>query len=101
MRFGLKEKDIGKILRVFSSVPQVDEAILYGSRAKGNFRNGSDIDLVLKGKDLDLRLMNQISEKLDDLLLPYMLDVSVYTQISDPDLLEHIKRIGVVFYQKN
>jgi len=78
----------------------VEEAILYGSRAKENFRNGSDIDLVLKGKGLDLRVMNQLSEKLDDLLLPYMLDISVYRQISDPDLLEHIRRVGVIFYQK-
>lgn len=100
MRFGLKEKDIEKIHQVFSSVSQVEEAILYGSRAKGNFRNGSDIDIVLKGKELDLRLMNQLSVKLDDLLLPYMLDLSVYKQISDPDLLDHIRRVGVIFYQK-
>ncbi len=100
MKFGLKEHIIDKIQQVFSSVSQVEEAILYGSRAKGNFRNGSDIDLVLKGKGLDLRVMNQLSEQLDDLLLPYMLDISVYRQISDPDLLDHIRRVGVIFYQK-
>ena len=100
MKFGLKEHIIDKIQQVFSSVSQVEEAILYGSRAKGNFRNGSDIDLVLKGKGLDLRVMNQLSEQLDDLLLPYMLDLSVYKQISDPDLLDHIRRVGVIFYQK-
>ena len=100
MKFGLKEHIIDKIQQVFSSVSQVEEAILYGSRAKGNFRSGSDIDLVLKGKGLDLRMMNRLSEKLDDLLLPYMLDISVYKQISDPDLLDYIRRVGVIFYQK-
>jgi len=100
MKFGLTEHVIDKLLQVFSSVAQVEEAILYGSRAKGNFRNGSDIDLVLKGKNLDLQVMNKLSEQLDDLLLPYTLDVSVYKQITDPDLLDHIRRVGVLFYKK-
>lgn len=100
MKYGLKESVIEKIHQVFSSIAQVEEAILYGSRAKGNFRNGSDIDIVLKGKGLNLQVMNQIGSKLDDLLLPYMLDVSVYNQISDPDLLDHIRRVGIIFYQK-
>ena len=100
MKFGLKENVIEKIQQVFSSTAQLEEAILYGSRAKGNFKKGSDIDIVLKGNGLDLKVMNQISGKLDDLLLPYMFDVSVNKQISDPDLLDHIRRVGVIFYQK-
>ena len=100
MKFGLKENVIERISHVFSTAEQVEEAILYGSRAKGNFKNGSDIDIVLKGKGLTLQVMNQIGTGLDDLLLPYMFDVSVYSRISDPDLLDHIRRVGVIFYQK-
>ncbi len=100
MKFGLKENVIEQIHQVFSTAEQVEEAILYGSRAKGNFKNGSDIDIVLKGRGLTLQVMNQIGTRLDDLLLPYMFDVSVHSRISDPDLLDHIRRIGVIFYQK-
>lgn len=98
MKFGLKEKTIEQINRVFAKYPQIKKAILYGSRANSNFKNGSDIDLTLKGKGLNLSVVNKISIELDDLLLPYSFDISIFTKISNPDLVEHIKRVGVVFY---
>ncbi|WP_197904747.1 nucleotidyltransferase domain-containing protein [Desulfosarcina alkanivorans] len=52
---------------------------MYGSRAKGNFKPGSDIDLTLKVNRLNLHLLNKISLELDDLLLPYTVDLSIYT----------------------
>jgi predicted nucleotidyltransferase len=99
MRFGLKEEVIHRIQEVLSAFPQVEEAILYGSRAMGNFRPGSDIDLTLKGKGLDLSVMNEIAMRLDDLLLPYLFDLSVYKHIHDDDLLDHIARVGIIFYK--
>lgn len=101
MRFGLKEETIAKINSVFAQYPRIEKIVLYGSRAKGNFKNGSDIDLTVSGKELDLSLINKISSELDDLLLPYTIDVSLYDQISNPDLIEHIKRVGTVFYEKD
>jgi len=98
MKFGLKEATIIQINSVFSKYPQVEEAILYGSRAKGNFEKGSDIDLTLKGKGLDLALVNKISLEIDDLSLPYSFDISILDQINSPDLIDHIKRRGIVFY---
>ena len=100
MDFGLKDETIDKIKAVFDEFSQVDQAILYGSRAKGNFRNSSDIDLTLKGEGLNLEIVNSIGLKLDDLLLPYTFDLSIFKQISNPDLVEHIERVGKVFYQK-
>ena len=100
MEFGLKEETINKIIGVFSRFKEVEEAILYGSRAKGNFKPGSDIDLTLIGKELKLRILNNISLELDDLLLPYSFDLSIFHQILDPDVIEHIERVGVVFYKK-
>jgi len=79
----------------------VEEAILYGSRAKGNERPGSDIDLTLNGPNLNLQVINRISRELDDLLLPYTIDLSVFRQISNSDLLDHIERVGQVFYRKS
>jgi predicted nucleotidyltransferase len=100
MKFGLKTEDIEKINNVFKQYPKLSKAILYGSRAKGNFKKGSDIDLTFDGKDLNLAIINKISLALDDLLLPYTFDLSILEQIKDQELLNHIKRIGVIFYEK-
>jgi uncharacterized protein len=100
MRFGLKEGTIEKINSVFAQFPEVEKVILYGSRAKGNYRNGSDIDLTLIGEGLNLDVLNKIDMKIDDLLLPYSFDNSIYRQINNPDLVEHIERVGKVFYKK-
>ncbi len=100
MRYGLSEETIRRIIEVFSSYVEIEAAALYGSRAKGNFKPGSDIDMVLKGPELNLKLLNKISIDLDDLLLPYTFDLSLYHQINNPDLIEHIKRVKKVFYKK-
>ena len=100
MKFGLKQETVQKINSVFASVPEVNEAILYGSRAKGNYKPGSDIDLTLKGEGLKLDVMNKIGLQLDDLLLPYMFDISVFSHIKDVDLIDHINRVGIIFYKR-
>lgn len=100
MRFGLKEETIRAIQGVLAKHPQVETAILYGSRAKGNYRPGSDIDLTLKGEELTLDVIHRIGWEIDDLLLPYLFDISVYAQIDNPDLIGHIDQVGVTFYQK-
>ena len=101
LRFGLKETTIQKIGNALSHYPQVEKAILYGSRAKGNYKNGSDIDLTLRGgTDLTLNVLYRIMDELDDLLLPYTIDLSIYNHISDHDVIEHIQRVGVTFYSK-
>ncbi|MCC6300832.1 MAG: nucleotidyltransferase domain-containing protein [Anaerolineales bacterium] len=101
LRFGLKETTIQKICAVLNHYPQVEQAILYGSRAKGNYKNGSDIDLTLRGKDLTMSTLYQIMDELDELLLPYTIDLSIFDTIGDPDVIEHIQRVGVTFYDKS
>ena len=84
-----------------SKFPQVDRALLYGSRAKGNFRPGSDIDLTLVGSEaLNLRVLYRIMDEIDDLLLPNTFDLSILRLINDQEVREHIRRVGVVFYVK-
>jgi uncharacterized protein len=100
MPFGLTLTTITKIQNVFHAYPQIEQAILYGSRAKGNFKSGSDIDLSLTGDALELSIVNKLRNSLDDLLLPYTFDISVFSQIKDPELIEHIHRVGVVFYKR-
>jgi predicted nucleotidyltransferase len=96
---GLNGNIIQQICSVLSSFPQVDAAVLYGSRAKGNYKPGSDIDLTLKG-NFDLYILNSISLKLDDLYLPYMFDLSIHHHINDPDMIDHISRVGIELYRK-
>ena len=100
-RFGLKEATINKIIAVFEKYTQIDKILLYGSRAKGNYRNGSDIDLTLIGDQLNYSQLSGIESDIDDLFLPYSFDISIFKDIDNPDLVEHINRVGVVLYEKD
>jgi len=101
LRFGLKESNIQSINATLSHYPQVEQAILYGSRARGNYKNGSDIDLTLcGGADLTMNVLYRIMDELDDLLLPYSMDLSIFNDIEDAELLGHIRRVGVGFYER-
>ncbi len=100
LKFGLKATTIDKIISVLVQYPQVESAIVYGSRAKGNYRPGSDIDLTLTGFELTYNTLLRIETKIDDLLLPYLFDISLLRQISDPDVVDHIRRVGIPLYEK-
>lgn len=100
MKYGLKPDVIERINGIFATHPEVEQAILYGSRAKGTHRPGSDIDLCLKGERLTLSLLLKIGNELDDLLLPYKIDLSIFHTLDNQELVAHIKRVGVVFYNK-
>ncbi|MCK5784936.1 MAG: nucleotidyltransferase domain-containing protein [Candidatus Sabulitectum sp.] len=97
--YGLSESVISDISRVFQSFPELEEVILYGSRAMGSFRNGSDIDITLVGKGLNLHSLNLVSLGLDGLMLPYTFDISIFDHIDNEELLDHIGRKGVVLYR--
>lgn len=99
MEIGLSLSTIKKIQNIFAQYPQIKSAILYGSRAKGTYQNGSDIDLALQGNGIDLRLLSLLNEAIDDLLLPYKFDLSNFSDIKNKELLEHINRIGIEFYK--
>jgi predicted nucleotidyltransferase len=101
MPFGINENAFKQINKVFTTFPVVQKVLLYGSRAKGNYRAGSDIDLAIKGNDINLQLLNKIRLQLDDLMLPYSFDISNYQQIENPELISHIDRVGKVFFSIN
>ena len=100
MKHGLSEKTVREVIGVFEQFPEIEKAVLYGSRAKGNFKTGSDIDLTLYGEKLSSSLLADIADSLDDLLLPYTIDLSIFEQLNHAKLREHIERVGVVFYEK-
>jgi predicted nucleotidyltransferase len=100
MRFGLSEEAIREIQAVLALYPEVEKAILYGSRARGTFTPGSDIDLTLTGEKLTHNHLLGIMSDLDDLLLPWMIDLSLLAATDHPDLREHIERVGQTLYER-
>lgn len=100
MNFGLPEQTLFQFQSVFAKYPEVTEVLIYGSRAKGNFREGSDIDLTLKGDKLSAGILRQIEQDLDELNTPYLLDLSIHQQLTSESLKAHINRVGRTFYKK-
>ena len=98
MKYGLEDEELLKLQHDFAAFPEVDKVVLFGSRAKGNFRNGSDFDFCLEGNKLNLTIVNSISNHIDELGLPYLFDIAIKHQISNPDLIDHINRVGINFY---
>lgn len=102
MKYGLRDSTIEMINSVFEKHSQIDEVILYGSRAKGNFKIGSDIDLSIKtAKDTSMHFLRLIKNELEELPMLYSFDVSLYHHISNPALKEHIDRVGKVFFKNS
>lgn len=100
MLYGLKQRYLDQMKEVFNAHAAVEKVILYGSRAKGDYRKWSDIDLTFIGNGLTLSLLMKIETELDDLLMPYKIDASIYTSIENEDLVDHINRVGAIFYEK-
>jgi predicted nucleotidyltransferase len=99
--FGLKPEIINQIQAVFEEFPGIEKAIVYGSRAMGNYRYNSDIDITLKGKNLGLTELFRTENELDELLLPYKIDLSLLHQIDNPDLIKHIEENGKTLYERD
>ena len=99
-RHGLKERTVAQIQGVLTRFPEVEKAVLFGSRAKGVQKPGSDIDLALYGPGLDWRVLGRIEDALDDLLLPYDFSLLHHQERTDPEVAGHIARVGLQFYRR-
>lgn len=101
MSYGLQQRDINSIIKASEELPEIEEVVLFGSRAKGNFKKASDIDLAIKGIAVNDITVKRLSARLnEELPLPYFFDVVHYESITNPDLVDHIDRIGTVIYRK-
>jgi uncharacterized protein len=94
-KYGIPHELWGRIISTIQSSEKVTGIILFGSRAKGNYTNGSDIDLALKGKDLSTKDIITISSALDELDLPWQIDLVIFDKVTAASLTEHIKRCGI------
>ena len=98
--YGLEQEDIGIMNEIFSSTKGLEEVVLYGSRAKGNYKPFSDVDITLKGERLSEEDLTDVCYRLSESLLPYFCDVSLYHKLSSPSLIDHINRRGKTIYQR-
>ena len=96
---GLNQHERDLLTGVFRRHPEIDEVRIFGSRAKGNHKNNSDIDLALWGK-LNWQLLGRVAGELDELPLPYIFDLTIYDSIQNPQLKEHIERVGSTIYSR-
>ena len=92
--FGLSPRALSLLRGLFAAYPEVNRAIVYGSRAMGNYRNGSDIDITLDAPGMENARFLHLCSAADDLMLPWMMDLSLLSHINNPALLDHINRVG-------
>lgn len=96
MRFGLRESEIAIIRECLSKYPEIEKATIFGSRAKGNFKKGSDVDIALYGKNVTLDTITSINYQLnEETPLIYFFDILSYNDIETKELKDHIDRVGV------
>ena len=98
--FGLKDTHLELLRTCFAKYPGIQQVIIYGSRAKGNYKPGSDIDLTICGNDINGSMLLKLENEIDDLLLPYKIDLSLKQHIDSPELKRHIEKVGQIFYER-
>lgn len=98
--YGFADEERKWMNSIFSSIPHIDKVILYGSRAKGNFREFSDVDITLLGDELTHDDLLDLYDKLYDSDLPYNYDISIFSKLEDADFIDHIKRVGKIIYSR-
>ena len=97
-KYGILVSDMDDIASILSANPKTERVVLFGSRAIGNFEPGSDIDISWKGEGLDINDVTKAGVAYDKLFLPYKLDLVIYSSITEPALLNHIERVGIILY---
>jgi uncharacterized protein len=94
--FGIKKHILDMILSEICDHKEICDAIIFGSRAKGNYKKGSDIDIALKGENISFELVAGLKTKFNqEMPIPHHVDVIHYESISNKDLIDHIDRVGI------
>jgi predicted nucleotidyltransferase len=102
MKFGLKDADIDYIIDSIKKFNEIEKAVIFGSRAKGNYKTGSDVDIAIYGDNITFDTIASLHWILEEEgPLPYFFDVIDYTHLGHKGLKEHIDRVGEVIFEKN
>jgi uncharacterized protein len=101
MRFGLRDSDMAEIIAVLERFPEIESAKIFGSRAKGTERPGSDVDIALVGDGVGFDIVAKVRALLEEQsTMPYLFDIVDLTHLTHESLREHIERVGVAIYEK-
>lgn len=101
MSFGLLKSDLDYIVSTIKRFEEIDKAVIFGSRAKGNYRSGSDIDIAIIGEQIIFDTISRLHSMLEDQgPLPYLFDIVDYTHLNHQELINHIDRVGKVIFEK-
>ena len=101
MNFGLRDEDISFIINTFRQFDEIEKAAIFGSRAKGTYKPGSDVDIALWGKEVNFTTIARVHAILEDESpMPYFFDIVDYSTLNHQALKDHIDRVGIVVYQK-
>lgn len=95
---GLTPRDVKTIHAIFKKYPAVKLVHIFGSRAKGTYKPGSDIDLAVINTGVNDELISKIKSEFEESSLPYMIDIINYPLLPHKELKEHIERVGTLFY---
>lgn len=98
MKYGLKDKYISELTDILRRIPDIERVVLYGSRARGDYYYGSDIDICLYGDKITDRDLTHISTMLYDSRIPYFFDVVVSSRLRNEAFIRDIQRDGVEIY---
>jgi predicted nucleotidyltransferase len=98
--FGLKEEEEQILKSIFSKYENLNKVVVYGSRAKGTFNERSDVDLVITESNIDRPLIGQIISEINNSNFPYLVDLQDFSKLKNQQLIEHIHRVGKVFYNR-
>lgn len=98
--YGLTDRELALMDSYFFQIANLEKVILYGSRAKGNYKKFSDVDITLLGKEIGISDLFKLQDLLYESDLPYMYDVSLFKSLTNPDLIDHINRKGVVLWER-
>lgn len=101
MNNGISQESSTKLINLFKKTNNLTEVKLYGSRALGTYKEGSDIDISIMDNEFSADDLLQLSNNIDDLLIPYKVDISIFKKLDNVDLIKHINNHGVTFYKKN
>lgn len=99
--YGLLDRDLKYVLGAIGKQSEIEEVVIFGSRAMGNYKKGSDVDLALIGESVDAKTVRKLTDILNEVLpLPYFFDVVSINDISNKELREHIRDAGMTIYKK-
>lgn len=97
-KFGIPDKTINIIVEYFKTKPEIKKVVIYGSRAKGNYKTGSDIDFAVWTNAHNH--ISTILNELDELPTPYKFDVTDYLTLTHAGMKQSIDTDGIIFYEK-